>query len=575
MSPRTSTAEEIQHEMDDRGLSYRHGWPQLPPLPIQTSTEDARTLVPNRMALIEHIQTILQHHHVHHKHMYFAFRAPHDAAPDTDTNYLTLVALVDTAGRDDTMFRRAIVDIRLLFQKSEDTASITIELLDYRARNALVTLPVRYTDEAVLQAYDTVREIVVEEMARAKAKWLCVELVRRGLEKEACLPTIVVTTPTASDSAWWKIILPAVRIRLAALTPLFGVEVLCGVALFASARQGTVGSHSYSENGVMGLSIGLPGDAEYAGTLGGNVRFEDRAATYGLTNYHVVRNTRIDQVIGATGEGCLRPGNPVLTSQPHFFNSPADVDHTQYIAQLTASKSAYETWVGKRTEDPTGAVAQETAKIEQIEKHVLQHNRAEYCKLIAASGARTIASSLSSDPILLDWALVEIDAKRIARNVLPNAAPVPGAPQTVLTPGLPCTRWSPLDTGATNIKRYEVNVCKYGRTTGWTFGQICAPDVKINTKEREFMEMAKVYGIPEGSNGSCFAVVERPGFPGAVVGPGDSGSIVLHDKSRSWLGLLFGQTGAGSALMVPMSLVLQDIEHITGSSVTEPRMTIV
>ncbi|KAH9865473.1 hypothetical protein J1614_009057 [Plenodomus biglobosus] len=564
--------EEIEDEMDDRGLSYRYGWPQLPSLPVQTSSEDARMSVPNAVEHLEQVRNILDHQRIHHKHAYFAFRVPRDA--DSESNYLTLVVLIDTSRPN--MFRRGVMDIRRYFRKNDATSAIIIELLDYRATRGLITLPVNHTHEAILRAYDEVREIIIAEITNANARWLSIELVHRGLVSDACSPTLVITTPTASESSWWRSVLPAIRTRLADVVPVFDVEVMCGLTLFASPSASTVSSHSYEKNTTMGVSIGLPGDPKHVGTLGGYVRLHNRpATTYGLTNYHVVRDGRIDQVIGAAGEGYLRPGNPVLTSQPHFFDSPADVDHAQYIALLAESKLAYKSWEGKETEDPTGAVAKETAKIEQTETHVLQHNRTKYCKLIAASGARAVTSTLSRDPVLLDWALVEIAAERIATNILPNAAPVPRTPQTVLTPGLPCTRWSPLDTGETNIKRYEVNVCKYGRTTGWTFGQICVPDVKINTKERDFREMAKAYGIPEGGNGSCFAVVERPGFPRAVVEPGDSGSIVLHDKSRSWLGLLFGQTGAGSALMVPMSLVLRDIEHVTGSSVTEPRMTIV
>jgi hypothetical protein len=39
--------QEIENEMDRSGLSYRTGWPRLPPLPVNTETSGARISIEN------------------------------------------------------------------------------------------------------------------------------------------------------------------------------------------------------------------------------------------------------------------------------------------------------------------------------------------------------------------------------------------------------------------------------------------------------------------------------------------------------------------------------------------------
>jgi hypothetical protein len=108
-----------------------------------------------------------------------------------------------------------------------------------------------------------------------------------------CSPTIIVTTPTASSDKWAHIIIPAIRLRLRSLVPLFEIEILCGVTLFGVRKSETITDASYAMQVGMGVSIGIPGDVRHAGTLGGMIRLSD-GSNYGLTNHHVVRDAKID-----------------------------------------------------------------------------------------------------------------------------------------------------------------------------------------------------------------------------------------------------------------------------------------
>jgi hypothetical protein len=68
----------------------------------------------------------------------------------------------------------------------------------------------------------------------------------------------------------------------------------------------------------------------------------------------------------------------------------------------------------------------------------------------------------------------------------------------------------------------------------------------------------------------CYSIVKRG--KSAFVDSGDSGSVVVHDGTGIWLGLLFGENASGSGLMLPMDLILKDIQNVTGLDITEPRL---
>jgi hypothetical protein len=117
----------------------------------------------------------------------------------------------------------------------------------------------------------------------------------------------------------------------------------------------------------------------------------------------------------------------------------------------------------------------------------------------------------------------------------------PNGTTTSLVEGLLCNTWTYLDCGKTHIKREEIEVVKHGRTTGYTFGTINSALTRINPQEDSSCEkIGKAYQLDNSKVGVCYSIVKRG--KSAFVDSGDSGSVVVHDGTGIWLGLLFART---------------------------------
>lgn len=172
---------------------------------------------------------------------------------------------------------------------------------------------------------------------------------------------------------------------------------------------------------------------------------------------------------------------------------------------------------------------------------------------------------------LLDWALLKIAPSRSVEDKLPNAGMRPSAMPTHLIEGQLCNTWTPLDPGNTHIKRDEVKVAKYGRTTGYSFGFVNCALTKINPEiDSSWENFGKVYHLDNSTVDVCYSIISRG--KSDFIDSGDSGSVVVHDDTGTWLGLLIGQSASGSGLMLPMDLILKDIQNVTGLAVTVPRL---
>jgi hypothetical protein len=284
--------EEIEAEMDNRGLHYRHGWPLLPPLPVETVYSGAFRAVHNAEQHLDKVENILHAQRVQTSNPFFAYRVPNNASDDEPIDaFLTLVATVNTAVQ--TTFDDAIIQIRQYLKAQDETKDISIELIDYRAMDGLLTFPIHFKETAILEAWDQVSNIVETEISNFHEKWLSIELLHRGLIENRCAPTVVITSPSAGDGAWTKSITPAIRQRLRNLTPLLDVEVLCATTLFGVRDWNITSVESYG-NAVMGCSIGIANEKKHAGTIGGFVTLSD-GKQYGLTSHHVVCDDLVDK----------------------------------------------------------------------------------------------------------------------------------------------------------------------------------------------------------------------------------------------------------------------------------------
>ncbi|KAH7410433.1 hypothetical protein DE146DRAFT_605029 [Phaeosphaeria sp. MPI-PUGE-AT-0046c] len=224
------TDEEIEAEMDNRGLNYRYGWPLLPPLPVKTTRSGAMQAVHNAAGHLDKVQDILHLQRMHSAVAYFAYRVPNNASHDeTNEAFLTLVAAVDTTVPG--TFVAAVIQLRQYLKTQEDTRDISIELIDHRAIDGLFTSIIRHNDTAILEAWVEISNIVETEISNFQERWLGLQLLRRGLTENRCSPTVVITSPSAGNLAWTQMILPAIRQRLGNLAPLVDLEVLCAATV--------------------------------------------------------------------------------------------------------------------------------------------------------------------------------------------------------------------------------------------------------------------------------------------------------------------------------------------------------
>jgi hypothetical protein len=227
--------EEILEEMDDAGLSYRMGWPQLPPLPLDTTLKDAKNSVENGYKILEEVQTILDLQRVYAFAIYFAYRVPRDTNPSDDIKqYHTLVVEINSTSSGS--YQKAIIRVRQLLKGYEATMDTNIEFIDHRAVKGLFTRGLRHYDTAAIEAWDSVSDIIISELREKNAAWSCIEAGHRGLSDDQCSLTAIITSPTASDRAWTRDTLPALRLRLRFIVPKFEVEVLCGKLIFAKSQ---------------------------------------------------------------------------------------------------------------------------------------------------------------------------------------------------------------------------------------------------------------------------------------------------------------------------------------------------
>ncbi|KAI4709634.1 hypothetical protein J4E89_005650 [Alternaria sp. Ai002NY15] len=364
--------------------------------------------------------------------------------------------------------------------------------------------------------------------------------------------------------------------EIAKRAPDFGVEILCGMTMLGPKRRNsltdTVNGSSYAKIADMGSSLGISGDERGCSTLGGSVTLSG-GIRCGITSWHGVRDARLDNVVSNTTNKALGINNKTLTNVPQPMVSPATLDHHGYLKMLQEHITLYRTYAA---DGDVECKMLHKKKDEEYKKCESFDRRIGY--VYAGSGRRTVkANKYASDPntgpgkdkmkstqptlvFPLDWALVRMDdtKKRDVTNSLPDVY----STKTKLVPKQQCRQWSTF-----NVNKEEVHVAKYGRTSGWTAGIVNACMVIINPDADA--EISGAYGINAKNVGTCFGVVsndERNDFCEF----GDNGSIVLHEESGTQLGLLFGVTGTGQGMFLPMDLVFEDIKRVTGKEVVRP-----
>ncbi|KAF2439730.1 hypothetical protein P171DRAFT_395639 [Karstenula rhodostoma CBS 690.94] len=571
--------EEIAEYMDNSNLPYRKGWPQLPPLPITESRQGARSAVHDPETTMEAVQMLCAVQHLDVTNIYFAFREPQ--VRQEDEHYLTLVIAADLS-REPLQFS-LIIQIRKHLQQHSRNEEIAIEIIDHHVVHGLFSLAIPASEGDLLNIWRQVYEIALTQIGENRERFLTLEIIYRGLSDDAkqCSPTLVITSPTAAQDVWIQTIIPSIRRQMLALSPALRVELLCGSTIHLSSSGVSQGTQQYERSVPMGSSIGQADLEDHSGTAGGMVRLSN-GRSYALTNHHVVRNKDLDEILSSSSAAqlALKPNTPGFNMQNHRLTCPSNDDNATLTEQLKSYQQQWESQTG-------GLAAQQLAKTKAELKEAGTFDRT-FAAVCASSGLRSVRSErFSSDPktgqvaaetgkpllrFLLDWSLLTFHPQRGMTNELPlrQQNNPPGAQNKTLLSGKVCSQWTVLNNPKCHILRDEVNVGKFGRTTGFTYGQINAIPTIIDpvVGGKQYKSTAEAYVFTVEDCGHAMSFVGHTSAP--VVKSGDSGSAVLHAPSGDWIGLLFGSTSTGAALFTPIDLVLRDIETVSGLNVVEP-----
>jgi hypothetical protein len=261
----------------------------------------------------------------------------------------------------------------------------------------------------------------------------------------------------------------------------------------------------------------------------------------------------------------------MLQSKPSYKESPSLQDHQGFLDMIQLQLKNYKEYNNQPMWEKGNRKFKEFEKAKRRIGSVFAGSGYSWAKKPKyATDPNTGKEVNGPQPrnMILDWSLIELDEKKTDRNVVNRTPPdlAPGIPNSTLVPDMICDRWSVFD-----ARKCAVPVAKVGRTGGWTSGTISGTLVRIDdeVKEGRYKNIADNYPFTKDGPVFCFQAVRSGGKTPFVLG-GDSGSILMHNPSGTWLGLCFAASPLENGLFMPIDQVFQDIKKVTGLAVTSP-----
>lgn len=154
--------------MDNRNLPYRKGWPQLPPLPVDTITKGACDTGKNWYAVIETVDAILKAQDILNSHICFAFRVPKVQQPDE--TYRTLV--IRTGLSHNPIGSSLILRIRKYLQQDATRRDLFIEIIDERIIDGLFSFAIPPSMQDLVGNWEKIFNAVLDEIGQQKERWI-------------------------------------------------------------------------------------------------------------------------------------------------------------------------------------------------------------------------------------------------------------------------------------------------------------------------------------------------------------------------------------------------------------------
>jgi hypothetical protein len=591
---------EEEIEIDSR-LPYRIGCPKLPVLPVDTigHSQGMGTYFPSFGHHMSITRGILAKHNIPDCGILFAHRVNDGIAAANDNLTLVLVSQYKNGCQDQWV--KAVREIRSsLLQSGIHWA---IELIDERVLSRrLYTSPILSTDRDLIEGWSRVLSVFLATIKNHD--WAAIDVLHQEFPSRGMLPTVIISAKDANDDCWWNSTLPALHQLLQANDLEVGIMLRFskGVDLITNGSTSpedhvkpepstrahlTISDDFYQDTLYIGTSCTTSG-FRLSGTLGGRIKLQKDSTILelGLTNYHVLQDAFM------TSEPVCGPFPPSAREPYSLVVSPSDKDHETVVKGLAENVDAVQTQYDEfyqrveslAEEDPNRELkTQRLASLNDV--RLFLKGRLDLANTYPRHVGHAYAASgyrIRENPSYgleqrknwaLDWCLIQVDQPRFISSRLYKVPSTGYYIQNKAEVAQYCTISADM--------HYEV--VKRGRTSGWTRGTVSAIHsvVRVTGKFQPSLALPTVQGVKiKGKWGDGIVFVhgivgtkEDPQF----VKPGDSGSLILLDQSSnihgvSIVGLGFaGNDCSCASYMLPMDLVVKDIEEVTGGKVIEPR----
>ena len=542
---------------------------------------------------------------------------------DAETVPFTLVTWSDLSiDSQYSCWVTATARLRNLFDMS-GLGNILIEIFDQKSSYWSWSHPILSCNPDLISKWEGFIPTLLAEIE--DRDWLAIDVVERefGIKAPFRVPTIVVTTKDADNELWGQKIIPRLRTHL---PDPFHIEVLYASALSRLASSGgtqvepvdsdniidpifgiCTTSQNYSSCVEMGASIGLD-KIHNSGSVGVGIKIRDKNGNetiYGLTCHHVVGcDGSLIQKHCPVGQ-FLSPEHPVCKDGLVKVVAPSHPDHERFSKFAHNHARSLTNRVKRLVENGMQEIStfkMWTSRLELANddlKVVRSNPDRSFGTVWATSGYRVCTNPNFSSNEVKDMSVVgtqeETDPKvkhspcsqtRIGDRSLSfglNWALLKIVEARKPDPRLPFPFQYECALQYTRIEKDQsYKVMKRGRTTGVTKGRINAirsilkiqknQDDKVNIIP---VDLSKRFGAQDGIFLAYGIFDDRDGHE-FMLG-GDSGSCVLLQEKEDCrkltnIGLLFASNEyTRVSYMMPIDMVINDIEHVTGHTVTEPK----
>ncbi|KAG5205242.1 hypothetical protein GTR04_3869 [Trichophyton interdigitale] len=553
-----SGASSAIHDLEVYNEDFRSGGPHLVRLPAFNHhlTQNDPLLVAWEDKLETPVRTIIKNYNIDIIGVGPLRRSSTRSAEKYDTALVTARKHVVTS---DSWFR-ACKEMLQLFQ-SKGFMQLNVEIIDTRANPQLISYPVSVSDPFV-DSWHVLRPVILEILAKCDWTLLCV--VRRRNRNHFEGPITVALTVTEESTHDWT----TVRDRIVELLDSRGhynvaVEICRSNIWHASSFDDPVlNRRDWAIKAKPGGSLGPRGSTTSASTFGGFIDLQHPISQewerFGMTNFHcVIAGSESHPSYERWIKEGIKPGdnsNNLQLDHPALQDHESSLQH--YRKEIDEVRSDVSDSLRQRilSGDPSVSRSQkiiyerQQAALSEIGETLRIATSFDQQKRYLGSVYAASGFKVNKKRQFLDWALVDVDKRRITVNEIPPDGTV-SSKYRVYTPS------QPIMTGTSSVDEGD-RVFKVGRKTGFTGGTV--NDIRLSDLQGW---VTNAQGQREYVQGT--ATVILPWKCDTFGDPGESGSFVMDHETR-FIGLhVGGDRDRNIGLVIEAQSLFEDIKEVT------------